>query len=405
MERLESYVASELLQRIRRAAGDDRAGACISFRGATLFVDISDYTGLAESLCSNGSTGVEQLGEILDRVFRSHVGAVHESGGEIAYFAGDAFLAYWAADDDDLARALRRAEDCARLLHLTPWLEPHALPHAPMLHIGAGAGDLWGARLGVGPGWHVLLAGAAVRQACAASRRAAAGETVVAPGGESVRARSCAESTAGPTAAGSVLPDRVAAQRPSGSVLLDPLEIAAQVPKRVQEFAGDGYAAWIPQRRTMSALFVRIDGLDETSRDALGRYQAVATSIGVALRPYAGSSGQLRLDDKGLVFTLCLGVPNDAHADDALRAVRAGLAIGGELSRLGVGCAMGVAAGDGVCMPVGGPQRRLYWTGGRFKHVGARLMEAAGSGLLCTERVADRVRHAVSLSPERPLTL
>jgi hypothetical protein len=131
----------------------------------------------------------------------------------------------------------------------------------------------------------------------------------------------------------------------------------------------------------------------------------VATSIGVALRPYAGSSGQLRLDDKGLVFTLCLGVPNDAHADDALRAVRAGLAIGGELSRLGVGCAIGVAAGDGVCMPIGGHQRRLYWTGGRFKHVGARLIEAAGSGLLCTEPVADRVRHAVSLSPERPLTL
>ena len=36
---------------------------------------------------------------------------------------------------------------------------------------------------------------------------------------------------------------------------------------------------------------------------------------------------------------------------------------------------------------------------------GRALMEAAGSGLLCTEEVADRVRRAVSLSPERPLAL
>ena len=184
-----------------------------------------------------------------------------------------------------------------------------------------------------------------------------------------------------------------------------PLNLTAQVPRRIQDYVGEGYTKWIPQRRTICALFVRIDGLDDRAPDALSRHQAVVTSLHVALRPYTGSSGTLLLDDKGLVFTLCLGMPHDAHADDVVRAVRAGLAIRSELSRLGVQCAIGVAAGAGVCMPLGGPERRHYWSVGRFMHVAGRLMEAAGRGVLCTEEVADRVRRVVSLSPERPLTL
>jgi hypothetical protein len=173
----------------------------------------------------------------------------------------------------------------------------------------------------------------------------------------------------------------------------------------VKDYDGEGYEAWIPQRRTIWALFARIDGLDDQRPDALARHQAAITSLQVALRPYTQSSGMLLLDDKGLVFILCLGMPHDAHADDALRAVRAGLAVRSELERLGLSCAIGIAGGPGVCMPLGGPERRHYWAVGRFMHMAARLMEAAGRRVLCTEEVADRVRRVVSLTPERPLVL
>ena len=407
MERLESYVAGGLLQRIRRAAANDQAPACVSFRGATLFVDISGYTRLAETLCSQGSAGVEQLGAILDRFFSSHVSAVHECAGEIANFAGDAFLAYWAADDGDLGRVTRRAEDCARRLHMTRLLEPHTLAQAPVLHIGLGAGDLWGARLGGDRRWHVLLAGPAVRQACAASRRAAAGETAVAPEAEALCAPLFELSAKTTRASDSAILAEIAVTAPAADApsTVEILDFTGYVPKRVQDYADEGYSAWIPQRRTVCALFVRIEGLDETSLDALATHQAVATSLDVALRPYTGSSGRLQLDDKGLVFTLCLGVPHDAHTDDSLRAVRAGLAVRRELARLGFVASMGAADGDGVCMPIGSAQRRLYWVGGSFNHVAARLMEAAGEGFLCTEKVAYQVRHAMSLAPERPLVL
>jgi hypothetical protein len=395
MERLESFVAGALLQRLRRADDDERAATCTSFRGAVLFVDISNYTALAEALCSQGANGIEQLGRTLDQAFRGHIRAVHETAGEIACFAGDAFIAYWPADDGNVPRAVRRAHECARLLHAGSRVDVPSSPTAARsLHIGVGAGEIWAARLGADERWQLLLAGSAVRQACAAAARAAPGQTITsAVGPFAAHAPDGSSDAAG------------AADTESAPPLTQPSGLLAHVPRRVQEYVSEGYSAWIPQRRTICALFIRIDGLDDSAPDALARHQAVVTSLHVALRPYTGSTGTLLLDDKGLVFTLCLGMPHDAHADDALRAVRAGLAVRAELGRLGVGCGIGVAAGPGVCMPLGGAQRRHYWAVGRFMHIAARLMQAAGSGLLCTEEVADRVRRAVSLSPEGPLAL
>ncbi len=117
MERLDGFVAGSLLQRLRHPAGDPTVATCASFRGAVLFVDISGYTALAEALCSQGPDGVEQLGRTLDLALRSQVRTVQATGGEIACFAGDAFIAYWPADDGNIPRALRKAHDCAAALH------------------------------------------------------------------------------------------------------------------------------------------------------------------------------------------------------------------------------------------------------------------------------------------------
>ena len=391
MESLDGFVPASLLRRLARPAHDG-AAVCTTFSGAVLFVDISGYTALAEMLCTRGPDGTEQLGRILDRSLRSYVGAIRGTGGEIAAFAGDAFLAYWPADRGPIDAAVRSAAAAAAALHAVARAaeirpqEPH-----PTLHIGLGAGAIWSARLGGPDQWHILLAGQAVRDACSAAIRAPAGATEAAPGARHAMAAAAVLAGPGPQVEDDTTPL--------------PIERSGHVPRRVQEYVGGGYTAWIPQRRNICALFVRIDGLDDGADDALSRHQAVVSSLHVALRPFTGNTGTLLLDDKGLVFTLCLGMPHDAHADDTLRAVRAGLAIQAEMSRLGLDCAIGVASGDGVCMPLGSPERRLFWSVGRFMHIAGRLMEAAGHGMLCTEAVADRVRRVVTLSPERPLAL
>ncbi|MDZ7877923.1 MAG: tetratricopeptide repeat protein [Saprospiraceae bacterium] len=63
------------------------------FSATTLFVDISGFTTLTESLMRHGTEGAEILSDILDSIFAPMVALVSAHGGSIPHFAGDAFTA------------------------------------------------------------------------------------------------------------------------------------------------------------------------------------------------------------------------------------------------------------------------------------------------------------------------
>jgi class 3 adenylate cyclase len=361
------------------------------FEGAVLVVDISGYTPLAERLCAADRHGAETLGSILDNGFNGYLRAVRDAGGEIACFAGDAFIAYWAADDGDVQAVLIRALTCAERLHsMFGHDAPPGKPSQPPVHIGAGAGQMWMARLGIADRVKVLLAGPSVHQACAALSRAQAGHTEVAPEARAFLAVAAKPRNERQLSAVSARP-----ALPLG-------EWTETTWRRMDDYARAGYPDWIEQRRPICAVFVRIDGIDSLS-PASGApvHQAAAVAIDAAIRPYTSATGAIVFDDKGLVFRVCLGMPHDTHSDDTLRAVRAGLDIRARLSTMGLSCAVGVAAGFGVCMLLGG----RYVPVGPFMHVAARFMEAAGQDLLCTEDVAAQVRQWVQLSEGPALSL
>src|SRR5262249_5857568 len=159
--------------------------------------------------------------------------------------------AYWPADDGNVPAALERAQTCARRLHAradaaaAPGMAP------PAVHIGAGAGEIWAARLGDHARWQLLMAGPAVRQAFAAIALARPGETMVAAaaaGPGAVRAVSVPSTARG----------WIGSPPPTDLLSTDLVRI---VPKRLQAYIGQGYSPWIAQRRTICALFVRITGL------------------------------------------------------------------------------------------------------------------------------------------------
>lgn len=58
-----------------------------------MFVDLSGFTPLTESLMREGSKGAEQLSLILNEIFEPLVNIVYAKGGFIPYYAGDAFTA------------------------------------------------------------------------------------------------------------------------------------------------------------------------------------------------------------------------------------------------------------------------------------------------------------------------
>jgi predicted ATPase/class 3 adenylate cyclase len=59
----------------------------------TMFVDLSGFTRLTETLMRKGSEGAEELSVALNHIFQPMVRLVYEQGGFIPYFAGDSFTA------------------------------------------------------------------------------------------------------------------------------------------------------------------------------------------------------------------------------------------------------------------------------------------------------------------------
>ena len=64
-----------------------------SFQAFSMFVDISGFTQMTETLMKGGNEGAEILSAILNKIFEPTVDAIYERGGFISTFAGDGFTA------------------------------------------------------------------------------------------------------------------------------------------------------------------------------------------------------------------------------------------------------------------------------------------------------------------------
>ena len=113
--------------------------------GTLCFIDISGFTNLSERLAMRGRIGVEELTEVLNRVFGTMLEIVFARGGTLLKFGGDALLLLFDGPDhpaqaacaavemraalrgerERAAQARRRSEENVRAL-----VEPSAPPPA-----------------------------------------------------------------------------------------------------------------------------------------------------------------------------------------------------------------------------------------------------------------------------------
>lgn len=92
------------------AAGIDSG----NFSAAGLFVDITGFSTLTDSLMAYGQHGAEVLADVMCSAFEPLIRTVYERGGFIGVFAGDAFTALFPLDGDQQAaawNALAAAQD------------------------------------------------------------------------------------------------------------------------------------------------------------------------------------------------------------------------------------------------------------------------------------------------------
>src|SRR4026207_1958233 len=66
--------------------------------GSLCFVDISGFTALSERLAMRGRIGVEELTDVLNRVFGRMLDIAFDRGGSLLKFGGDALLLLFSGD-------------------------------------------------------------------------------------------------------------------------------------------------------------------------------------------------------------------------------------------------------------------------------------------------------------------
>lgn len=89
-----------------------------NFLALTMFIDISGFTQMTETLMKKGDEGAEILSSILNKIFNPLVNVIHKRGGFISTFAGDAFTSVFplqSIPDDLTIQSLRVAYSATQI--------------------------------------------------------------------------------------------------------------------------------------------------------------------------------------------------------------------------------------------------------------------------------------------------
>src|SRR5215216_1799918 len=97
-ELLASYVPKLIQNRVVADPTPIESPVAEALQASILFADISGFTLLTERMVERGPTGVETLARILNEYFGQLIDIIHEYGGDVVKFAGDAVIAVWPID-------------------------------------------------------------------------------------------------------------------------------------------------------------------------------------------------------------------------------------------------------------------------------------------------------------------
>jgi len=196
-EVLASYVPKLIQNRIIADPSPIESPLAEDIQAAILFADISGFTLLTERLAEKGPTGVETLARILNEYFGQLIDIIHDYGGDVVKFAGDAVIAVWpiisastpeegSGTTDPISRAdhwqwTMRAAECA--IKIRERLTNYKAEDANLyLKLAVSTGRISTAHVGgVFNRWEFLLTGNPLVELGIANNLAKAGDILITP--------------------------------------------------------------------------------------------------------------------------------------------------------------------------------------------------------------------------------
>lgn len=379
---------------------------------AVLLADVAGFTALTERLAESGPAGAERIAELIERRFGALIEMIDRHGGDITHFAGDAIVAIWPVQEaarGDLADAVCEAALCALGMQALPAAVAGSADPLP-LRTGVSAGAAWWAALGHPEEQVFLVGGAPLAHAGTAAAAGAPGEVMLDPVAGSLLPPDALVAPATPETGLRRLmwlaPPR-RAQATGGSGQIGQNGEYLPLPRRAVEQAAEPPPAWhtgmlprvlrhrlatqrdwLAEFRRITVLFAAFGDIDFAAPAHCGRAQAALRAVQAVVAHFDGAIHQFIADGPGATLIAAWGLPSVTHEDDARRGVEAALAIARELEALGLASAIGVTTGR-VFSGVRSSARRRDWSvmGDRM-NLAARLMRAAGQGVLCDEDTA-----------------
>lgn len=362
-------------------------------QGAALFADISGFTPLTEALVQElgPQRGAEELTRYLNLIYDAVIDTVHEFGGSVIAFAGDAVTCWLDGDDGQRATACAFAmQDAMRRVGTVQTPGGNTMTLAMKAAVATGSAR----RFLVGnPALRVIdaLAGNTLVRLANAEHQAQRNEVIVDEitaqnlGKHAEIAEWRVDADTGQRFA--VLRALLPSLNASTAVLWPPLAVDAIDDALVRvwllpaayERLRRGLGDFLAELRPTVAMFVRFSGIDyDDDEDAGNKLDAYMSWVQEVVAQYEGTLIDLNIGDKGSYLYINFGAPI-AHENNADRAVATALALRSLPPQLAFidEIRIGISQGRMRAGAYGGSNHRTYGVLGDEVNMAARLMMAA----------------------------
>ena len=359
---LASYVPEIIVRRLLQDPTPIAKPRIDYFPAAIIFIDISGFTILTETLVKSGPDGLETLTAILNVYFGQIVDLILNYGGDVLKFAGDALLAVWPVQDTEQDLQLRTLQACQCALVIQNFSHTYTSTSdiSLALRIGIGAGDVAIAHVGgVYKRWEHAITGDPLAQIRLTQSLAKPEQVLLSPEVWTLVQQSCGGMA---VAAGcwhlTAVSNVSVPIEPSPAKLPKDLAegLKAYIPGAILDRLEAGQREWLAEYRLLTLLFINLPDLSINT--PLEQAQRIMQALQSSLYRFEGSINKISVDDKGVTLVAAMGMPPFAHEDDPDRGVRAALKIQTKLQGLGWRCGIGIATGKVFCGIVGSTRRR-----------------------------------------------
>jgi class 3 adenylate cyclase/tetratricopeptide (TPR) repeat protein len=145
-----------------------------------LFADITGFTALSERLSARGRAGAEEITGIVNEYFTAMVEILHQHGGDLVKFGGDALLGIFAGSAQETARrAAQAALNMQRAMVRFAEVDTSVGRYSLQMTVGIHTGKVFAAHVGTASQMEYWVTGEDTNLTALAEEAASAGQVVV----------------------------------------------------------------------------------------------------------------------------------------------------------------------------------------------------------------------------------